>query len=177
MAKKPPEKRLKNILRKYLSSGTIIGPEIKDPKIDFGFRFSFPKGKDKQGKPMGRPFILVKEKKWDYFEISSPTTIAPNHVKIMDSMKENKRKQFFSDLIKVFNLKGHLYDIDIPNKRFAVIDVYFLEDNKDISKNEFYRIMRNIFGTIVYSVTLIQEYCAGPGDISPSRKLDPSLYV
>jgi hypothetical protein len=177
LAKKPPERRLKNILRKYLSSGTTIGPEIKNPKIDFGFRFAFPKGKDKQGKPMGRPFSLVKEKKWDHFEIISPTTISPNHIKILNSMKENKQKQLFSDLKKVFNLKGFLYDIDIPNKRFAIIDAYFLEDNKDISKNELYRIIRNIFGIIIYSITLIQELCAGPGDISPSRKLDPSLYV
>ena len=59
MAKKPVQKKpsqepkLKSIVRKYVQYEGDLKNEIFDPKLEFGFVFTHPKGSLPNGKPKG----------------------------------------------------------------------------------------------------------------------------
>jgi len=51
-----------------------------------GFRFVFPKGTNPQGKPIGRPFTVVKAKNKNILEITRPVPLSPEHIKKLESI-------------------------------------------------------------------------------------------
>lgn len=67
---------------------------LHNSKLDLGFRFVFPKGKDLQGKPLGRPFTVVKLKDKDILELLSSVTISPEHIKLFESMEKVSKAKF-----------------------------------------------------------------------------------
>jgi len=174
------ESKTKILIREYLLNEGHLRGNLKDPKLDFGFRFEFPTGKTPDGKPTGRNFIVVRPKKKDFIEISSSTRISPEHVKALNSLKDMKKEQFFSDIRKLFFLQNVFFQIDFKNYRYAVIDRIYLTRNGTVSKDFFYRIVRKLFNCVVYSIILLHEYTMGkvkPEDFSTFRSSDPSLYL
>jgi len=174
------ESKTKVLIREYLLNEGHLRENLKDPKLDFGFRFEFPKGKTSDGKPTGRSFVVVRPKKTDFIEISSSTKISPEHIKALDSLKDMKKEQFFSDIRKLFFLQNVFFQIDFKNYRYAVIDRIYLTRNGTVSKDFFYRIIRKLFNCVVYSIILLHEYTSGkvkPEDFSTLKSPDSSLYL
>lgn len=52
------ESKTKVLIREYLLNEGHLRENLKDPKLDFGFRFEFPKGKTPDGKSTGRRIML-----------------------------------------------------------------------------------------------------------------------
>lgn len=174
------ENKIKILIREYLLDEGLLRENIKNPKIDFGFRFEFPKGKTPDGKPVGRSFSVVKPKKKNFIEISSGTRIDKIHMNALDSLKDKKKEQFFADLRKLFLHRDVFFHIDFKNLRYVVIETIFLTKNGGISKDFFYRIIRKVFTSVLLSVTLLREYISGkikPEDFSYTKRPGDSLYL
>ncbi len=160
-----PKSKLKSIIREYLSE-TELKETLHDPKLDLGFRFIFPKGKNPQGKPIGRPFTVIKSKKKNILEISSPVVISEEHIKILNSTDKRAKDKFFRKLTKTFLLKEVFFNFNLQNNRYVIIDNIFLNKNKVISKNTFYNSLRKVFGCTIFSILELQDFCSGEFDIS-----------
>jgi len=160
-----PKSKLKSIIREYLSE-TELKETLHDPKLDLGFRFIFPKGKNPQGRPLGRPFTVVKTKNKSFLDISSPVTISEEHIKILNSMKKVAKDKFFRKLTKTFLLKEVFFNFDLKNNRYVIIDNIFFNKNKVISKNTFYKSIKKVLGCVIFSILELQDFCSGEFDIS-----------
>ena len=165
------EDKLKNVIKEYLSN-TELKETLHDDKLELGFRFLFPKGKNPDGKPLGRPFTVVKEMKKDILEISSNVSISKQHVDAFDSMEKGAKQKFFKNLAKVFHLKEVFFNIDLQNNRYAIIDNIFLNKGEIIVKNTFYNSIRKVLGCIIYSIIELQDFCSGEFDAG-SLKIVP----
>ena len=148
------ESKIKALIREYLLDEGFLRENIKDPRLEFGFKFEFPQRKDPSGRPIGKPFTVIKPKKKDRLEISINIGIAPETVKIFQSRKT----ELFNDLKKLFLSMHVLYNIDVNNNRFNLVDVIYLDNNKLISKNAFYKSVRVLHDTVIHSFIIIGEY-------------------
>ena len=164
------EMKLKAVIKEYLAEAELK-ETLHDPKLELGFRFIFPKGKNKQGKPIGRPFTVVKSKTKNILEISSPVPISKEHVQKLDLMEQGSKQKFFRNLMKTFLLKEVFFNIDLINNRYAVIDNIFLDKKEIISKNSLYNSIRKVLGCVLYSIIELQDFCSGEFDITDLRPL------
>jgi len=174
------ESKTKVLIREYLLNEGYLRENIKNPRIDFGFRFEFPKGKTPDGKSLGRSFSVVKPKKKNFIEISSGTRIDKIHVNALNSLKDKKKEQFFADLRKLFLHRDVFFHIDLKDHRYVVIDTIYLAKNGGIPKDFFYRIIRKLFTSVILSVILLNEYISGkvkPEDFSYTKSPGDSLYL
>jgi len=166
MAKKPAQEKkesnIKVLVREYLLDEDLMRGQIKDPKLDFGYKFVFPGGVDLQGRQRGRDFTVIKPKSKDYIEIRSGTIIAPKHV----SKLKDKKKHFFAALNKYLLSKNFFFQLDVKNNRYAIIDNIFLKKDGTVSKNSFYKTVRKIFTSTIYSIVLLKEFCDDILDLS-----------
>jgi hypothetical protein len=111
MSKKPStEPKLKAIIRKFISSFGDLKAERHNPKLDFQFEFTHPKGILPNGKPTGIGFQVLKPKKEDFVEIGSRINIGPNAVKILGAIPK-KKMQLFNSITKLSLLKNGIYVI------------------------------------------------------------------
>ncbi|KKN13177.1 hypothetical protein LCGC14_1009050 [marine sediment metagenome] len=85
------EPRLTAIIKDYLSD-TELKETLHDQKLDLGFRFIFPKGKNPQGIAVGKPFTIVKAKKRRVLEISSSITLTGEPLKSWMKMNIKTRQ-------------------------------------------------------------------------------------
>ena len=175
MSKK--ESKIKNLVHDYLLDEGLLREKISDSKLDFGFQFIFPPGNDPMGRPIGRRMVIIKPKNKNLIIISLGTQISKPHVDTLNSLKENRKMQFFWDLRKFFLVKDLFYRIDINNYRYEISDQIFLKDNGTVSKNSFFKSIRRVFDSAAYSNILLGEYCSGkikPEDFAGGS--DFSLY-
>ena len=151
------ESKIKHLIREYLLDEGILRNKIPpaEKKLEFGFQFSFPPGQ------RGHMMVVFKPKEKDIIIVSLGTQISPLHVNALNSLKDNKKLQFFMDLRKYFLVKDVLYRIDIPNYRYEILDQYFLDKDGVISKNTFFDLVKKVFNCGVYSNIILGEYCAG----------------
>ncbi|MFX1257302.1 MAG: DUF2299 family protein [Promethearchaeota archaeon] len=170
------------LIREYLLDEGLLRKKIKDPKIEFGFQFIFPPGKDPLGRAIGKMMVVFKPKNKDSLFIEIGTQIARIHINALDSLGE-KKMQFFMDLRKSFLIKDVFFGIDIKNNRYKISDQIFLKADGTISKNIFYKSIRRVFNSAAYSNMILAEYCAGkvkPEDLTKSKDFafgsDFSLY-
>ena len=63
------ETNLKELIQEYLLDENLLRGNVKDPKLEFGFRFVFPGGTDPTGRPRGRNLTVTKPKNRDFIEI------------------------------------------------------------------------------------------------------------
>lgn len=148
------EKKIKGLIREYLLDEGILRENIKDPRLEFGFKFEYPPGKNPLGRPIGKPFTVVNPKNKDRLEILINIGIAPETIKLF----EPRKIELFNELKKLFLSMHVLYNIDVNNNRFSIIDIVYLDNNKFISKNSFYRSVRVLHDTIIHSFIIIGEY-------------------
>ena len=165
MGMKMGESKLKRLIEEYLSDAELK-ETIHDPKLELGFRFMFPSGKDPRGRSIGRPFTVIKAKVKNVLEISSQITISSEHIEKFRAMEKGSKEKFFKNLTKIFLLKEVFYNIDFNHNRYMIIDNIFLSPEEVISKNTFFNSIRKVFGCVMYSIAELQDFCSGEYDIS-----------
>ena len=177
------ESKIKNLLQEYLLEEGLLRGKITDQKLDFGFQFIFPPGNDPMGRQIGRNMVIIKPKQKDLIIISLGTQISKPHVDALNSLKENRKSQYFWDLRKFFLAKDLFYRIDVQNHRYEISDQIFLNENGAVSKNKFFKAIRRVFDASAYTNILLGEYCFGkikPDDFMKSKDFssgsDFSLY-
>lgn len=159
--------RIKNLIRDYLLDEGILREKITDSKIDFGFKFSFPPG------PKGQGMSIFKPKDKDFIIILIRIQISESQAKILSSLEENKKIQFFMDLRKYFIIKEVFYRIDVQNYRYEITNQIFLKNDEIISKNSIFKRIRKLYFCFMFSTTILQEYCSGKE--MPSKKFVPDF--
>ena len=152
------------MIRKYLLDEGLLREKIKKPHLDFGFQFVFPKGVDpSSGRQKGRPFMVTKPKNKDFIEISSPIVIDKKQVEILQ--KEDKKKYFFSKLQKYLLNRNFYFQLDGKNNRYVIIDNIFLSNTGTVSKNVFFKSIRKIFTSTIYTIIILNEICSNIADL------------
>ena len=112
------ESKIKQLIHDYLLDEGLLREKISDPKIDFGFQFIFPPGNDPTGRPVGRRMAILRPKNKDLIVISLGTQISKPHIDALNSLKENRKMQFFWDLRKFFLVKDLFYRSYLNNYRY-----------------------------------------------------------
>jgi len=171
------ESKIKSLIQDYLLDEGLLRKKIPDPKLEFGFQFTFPPGKDPMGRPIGKTMLAYKPKGKNLIVVSVGTQISQPHVNALNSLEESKKMNFFMDLRKYFLTKDVLYRMDLQNYRYEIIDQFFLPKSENIAKNTFFKIIRKVFNSMAYSNIILGEYCAGKvklEDISKSKDFSPS---
>lgn len=135
-----PINKIENLILIYLLEEWFLQEKIPDNKfkLDFGF-FLFPPG------PTGQRMSIFKLKGKNFIIISINTQISKIDINILNSLKNQKKNQFFSELRKFFLIKEVNFRIDINNFRYEISDHIFFQENEFISKNLFYNIVRKIY--------------------------------
>ena len=126
------ESEIKKLIQEYLLDEGILREKVKDPKIEFGFRFTFPPG------PIGKIMFVIKPKNKDLIIITIGTQISDPHINALNSLDDNKKMQFFVELRKFFLLKDVYFRINIENHRYEISDQVFLKEDGSVSKNAFF---------------------------------------
>lgn len=155
---------IENLIKDYLLEEGLLQEKIpnNNSKLDFGFFFSFPPG------PTGQRLSVLKLKEKNLLIISINIQISKKHINILNSLKNQKKNQFFYELRKFFLIKEVNFKIDINNFRYEISDHIFFHENEVISKNLFYNIIRKIYYCFFYSNIILSEFCSGKE--IPSRK-------
>ncbi len=166
------ESEIKRLIREYLLDEGLLREKINDAKLDFGFQFIFPPGKDPLGRQIGRNMVVIKPKNKDLMIISLGIQISEPHKIALNTFENEKRMKFFMDLRKSFLLKDVFYRIDIKNFRYEISDQVFFDENGIISKKSFFKSIRKVFNCATYSNIILGEHCAGkirPEDFVKSK--------
>lgn len=148
------EDNIKVLIREYLLDEGLLRKNVKDPKVEFGFQFSFPPG------PMGKIMFVIKPKEKALLIVTIGTQISEQHISALNSLDESRKMQFWMDLRKFFLLKDVFFRIDIQNHRYEISDQKFLNNNM-ISKNSFFKSIRKVFNSAAYSNIILGQYCSG----------------
>ncbi|MFW9829272.1 MAG: DUF2299 family protein [Candidatus Thorarchaeota archaeon] len=177
------DSKIKQLIQDYLLEEGLLRGKISDPKIDFGFQFIFPPGKDPLGRPIGRNMVVIQPKQKKVIIVSIAIQISEPHIKALNSLENHKKFNFFMDLRKSFLLKEVFYRIDLKNYRYEITDQIFLDKDEFLSKNSFFNAIRKVFNSGALSNIILGEYCAGkikPEDFLKSKEFtsdsDFSLY-
>jgi hypothetical protein len=161
--------KIKSLIRKYLLDEGLLRENLPDPKsqFDFGYIFSFPPGQQVQRmsvfKPKNKNFIIIIIR----------TQISKQHIEALNSLKDNKKMQFFEDLRKFFIIKEIFFRIDVQNYRYEINDQLFLKKDGSVSRNSFFKSIRRIFYNYMYSNIILSDYCSGK--IKSSKELPSSF--
>jgi hypothetical protein len=171
------ESEIKKLIQEYLLDEGILREKVKDPKIEFGFRFTFPPG------PIGKIMFVIKPKNKDLIIITIGTQISDPHINALNSLNDSKKMQFFVELRKFFLLKDVYFRINIENHRYEISDQVFLKEDGSVSKNVFFKSVRRVFNCAAYSNIILEEFCSGkikPEDFTKPEEFtsgsDFSLY-
>ena len=170
------ESKIKHLVREYLLDEEILRKNIDEPKLEFGFQFTFPPG------PKGQNMVVFKPKSKNLLIFSLGTQISPPHVEALNTSTE-KKMHFFIALRKFLLLRNLLFRIDGKNFRYEISEQFFLDKDATLSKDKFFKKIRNVFNSAAYANMLLDETCAGkikPGDFDKSKDFssasDFSLY-
>lgn len=172
------ESDIKHLIQEYLLDEGLLRNKIPTDgkKLEFGFQFIFP-----PAGPIAQKMVVIKPINKDLIVISNPIQIAPQHVKALNSLEDNRKIYFFMDIRKFFLVKDVFFRIDTQNSRYEISDQIFLKKDGTISKNSFFKSIRKVFTCSAYSNMILNEYCSGkikPEDLSKSKDFtsDFSLY-
>ena len=167
--------KIENLIQEYLLEAGLLRERLPDPKsnLDFGFTFTFPPG------PKGQKMSTFKPKKKNFIVIAIRTQISKPQIDALNSLKGDKKMQFFIDLRKFLLIKEVFFRIDIPNYIYEINDQLYLNSDGRVSKDSFFKTTRKILYCFVYSNIILSEYCSGkeiPGSKFGSD-FDLSLYT
>lgn len=168
-----PSKKILELVRDWAIEEGIMGGKIH-PKaeIEFGFELKFP-----PGAPFQKNVALVCPKDKDFLVFQLGTQMSPDHATIMKNTSPEKQVKFFSKMKKFFYTQNLLYNLDIPNLRWAIIDQVHFDG---LTKNVFFSTLRKIFNTSLYIDQILAEnILEGGGAPNESSRTGPrsSLYM
>jgi len=163
----------KDLIREYLLDEGLLREKLPDPQasLEFGYAFSFPPGQNVQNMSVFKP------KNKDFIIIIIRTQISKQHIEALNSLKDNKKNQFFEDIRKFFIAKEVFFRIDPQNYRYEINHRIFLKKDGTISKNKFFNNIKQLFYCFMYANIMLNEYCAGKVKSSMGTpSFDFSLY-
>jgi hypothetical protein len=174
-------KTIKDLIHDYLLDEGLLRKRISEPRLEFGFQFTFPPGSGAPNRQGQNMVVFQPKKKEDLIIITVGTQISKPHVEALKKLND-KKIQFFMDLKKFLLLKDLFFRIDIQNYRYEISNQIFIDPENMISKNEFFNSIQKIFNSAVYSNILLGEYCSGtikPEDLDKSKNtgMGFSLYT
>ena len=149
------ENLTKRIIRKYLSDEDLLTKEVSDPRFEFGFQFGYPPSSK------AYPMSVVKPKKKDFVVISIGIQMSNQRINALNSLKDNKKQDFFTYLKKFFIVKNVFFGIDAQNFRYEISEQIFLNENGKVSKNSLFKAIRTIFNCAAFSNIIFEQYCSG----------------
>lgn len=149
--------KIDNLIQEYLLEEGILREKLPDPnsELDFGFIFSYPPG------PKGLSMNVLKPKNKSFIIVAIRRQIPESHIKALNSQKNNKTLQFFTDIRKYFLIKEVFFQIDINNYRYEINDQLYLTKDGFISKDSFFKGIRRIYYCFTFSNLILKEYCSG----------------
>ena len=167
--------KIKDLIREYLLDEGLLREKLPDPKsnFEFGYAFSYPPGQKVQN------MSVLKPKNKGFLIIIIRTQLSKQHITALNSLKDDKKHQFFQDLRKYFIVKEVFFRIDPQNYRYEINNQMFLKNDGSISKNSFFKNCKQLFYCFMYANIILSEYCSGK--IKPSKEptsgFDFSLYT
>ncbi len=172
MAEKP-SKKIMELVKDWAIEEGIMGKKFpaKD-ELEFGYELKFP-----PSAPFQKNIALVCPKDKDFVVFQLGTQMSPDHVTIMKNSSTEKQVKFFSKMKKFFYQQNLLYNLDIPNLRWAIIDQVHFDG---LTKTVFFTTLRRVFNTSLYIDQILAEIILeGSGTPSESSRTGPrsSLYM
>ena len=171
---KMPNKDIKveNLIRDYLLDEGLLKEKLSSPDVDFGFVFSFPPG------PKSQNMSVFKPKSRTFIHIAIRIQLSKKHADALNSLKDNKKFEFFNNIRNYFIAKEVYFKIDTNKLIIEIIEQIFPDTDGFIPKNIFFKAVQKVFYCFLFSNLLVDDYCSGK-EIS-SKKLgsgyDFSLY-
>ena len=144
---------VENLLRAYLLEENILKDRIDSAKFDFGFIISFPPG------PKSQSLSICKLKKINAIFITIRFQISKEKAKILNSLKDNKKLQFFNELRKYLLIKEVFFKLDFQNLIVEISEQIYPDEKSFISKNSLFKLIHKVFYCYVFSNLLLEEYC------------------
>jgi len=152
----PSDKNIvENLLRGYLLKEGILKDRLDSAKFDFGFIISFPPGSKSQ------KMSIYKPKNMNGIFITIRFQISKEKAKILNSLKDNKKHQFFNDLRKYLLIKEVFFKFDFQNLIIEIHEQIYPDQESVISKNSLFKLIQKVFYCYVFSNLLLEEYCMG----------------
>ncbi|MFX1480079.1 MAG: DUF2299 family protein [Promethearchaeota archaeon] len=145
----------KRIIQEYLIDEGLFKKKHEGPNITFGYQFTYPPG------PQGHPLSVVNPKGKDFILLTAGIQISEPYVNALNSLKNNKKMQFFKELRKFLVLKNIFFRIDGQNHRYEIFDQIFLKKDGSVSKNTFFKSIRYLFNCTQYSTLILDDFCSG----------------
>jgi len=150
----PSDKKIvENLLHEYLSEESILKDKIDSAKFDFGFIISFPPG------PKSQNLSVYKPKNRNGIFITIRFQISQKKAEILNSLKNNKKHQFFNDLRKYLLIREVFFRIDHQNLIIEIHEQIYPNKEGFISKNSLFKLIQKVFYCYVFSNLLLEEYC------------------
>ena len=79
------ESNIKQLIQDYLLDEGLLRGKIPDPKLNFGFQFIFPPGKDPLGRQIGRNMVVIRPKNKNLIVVSLGVQISEPHIRALNS--------------------------------------------------------------------------------------------
>ena len=145
---------IETVLLKYLEEEDLLVKKIEDHKLEFGYIFSFPPG------PKKVPMQVIQPKQKDFIIITLGIQIPEAYIKALNSLDLKKKNRYYFEVRKYLLQQNFLFSFDLQHFRYQISDQIFLSKNTEISKNDFFHIIRNIFNSSQYCYMILAEYCS-----------------
>ena len=149
------ESLTKRMVRKYLLDEELLRKKASDDRFEFGFQFVYPPS------TKAFPMSVVKPKGKDFIVISIGIQMSKQRIDALNSLKNDKKQEFFTELKKFLIIKNVFFGIDAKNLRYEISEQIFLKENGKVSKSTFYRDVRTIFNCAAYTNIIFEQYCSG----------------
>ena len=149
--------KINDTIREYLLEEGLLGKKISNSKsnIEFGYVFTYPPGQ------MGQQMSVFKPNNKDFIIIIIRMQFSKKQIAALNSLDNDKKNQFFLDLRKYFVIKEIFFRINMHNYRFEMNHQIFIKNDGIISKNSFFKGVKKIFYSFMFTNILLSEYCSG----------------
>ncbi|MBY8981742.1 MAG: DUF2299 family protein [Candidatus Lokiarchaeota archaeon] len=167
---------IENLIREYLLDERSFQKRINNSELKFGFQFIFP-SYPSSSEQKGQVMVVFQLNNTDFLIISIGTQISKSHIDILKKYKE-REVQFFIDLKKLIFKMNLFFRLDIQNYNYEISEQIFIEHDKIISKNIFFKIVRKLYNTQAYSSLLLMEHCMDKQnlkEINKEQRIDTNI--
>ena len=146
---------IEKLIYEYLIDEGVFKDKLTSAKLDFGFIISFPLG------PKSQNLSIYKLNNINAILITIRFQISKEKAVILNSLKNNKKHQFFNDLRKYLLIKEVFFKIDFQNLIVEIHEQIYPDEKSFISKNSLFKLIQKVFYCYVFSNLLLKEYCMG----------------
>jgi hypothetical protein len=103
---------------------------------------------------------VVQPKQEDFIIITLGIQIPDPYVKALNSLDLKKKNHYYFEVRKFLLQQNFLFNFDLQHFRYQISDQIFLTPDTEISKNDFFHVIRKIYNSGQYCHMLLAEYCS-----------------